>query len=50
MIEEATAAGYSHAKNYTDQIIQIFQLGKNKKQPQWAKDEIEHRLLGKFKK
>ena len=49
-IEEASAAGYSHAKNYADQIIQIFHCGKNKKQLQWAKDEIEHRLLGKLKK
>jgi len=50
MIEEAMAAGYSHAKNYADQIIQIFQIGKKKKQLQWAKDEIEHRLLNKLKK
>ncbi len=50
IIEEATAAGYSHAKTYADQIIQIFLSGKKKMQLQWAKDEIEHRLLGKLKK
>jgi hypothetical protein len=50
MIEEAATAGYSHAKNYADQIIRIFQIGKEKKQLRWAKDEIEHRLLDKIKK
>jgi hypothetical protein len=50
IIEEAAAAGYSHARNYADQIIQIFLTGKKKMQLQWAKDEIEHRLLGKLKK
>jgi len=50
MIEEAAAAGRRHAKNYVDQMIQIFQSGKKKKQLQWAKEEIEHRLLGKLKK
>ena len=50
MIKEATAAGYSHAKSDADQIIEIFQRGKKKKQLQWAKDEIEHRMLGKLKK
>jgi hypothetical protein len=50
MIEEATVAGYNHAKNYADQIIQIFLSAKKKKQLQWAKSEIEDRLLRKFKK
>jgi hypothetical protein len=50
MIEEATIAGYSRAKNYADQMVQIFQRGRKNKQLQWAKDEIEHRLLGKLKK
>jgi hypothetical protein len=50
MIEEATVAGYNHAKNYADQIIQIFLRAKKKKQLQWAKSEIEDRLLRKFKK
>lgn len=50
MIEEATAAGYSHAKDDADQIIRIFQRAQKKNQLQWAKDEIERRLLGKLKK
>jgi hypothetical protein len=50
MIEEAAAAGYSHATNSAHQIIQIFQSGKKKRQLQWAKDKIEHRLLEKLKK
>jgi hypothetical protein len=50
MIEEAIVAGYRRAKNHADQIVQIFQKGKKTKQLQWAKDEIEHRLLGNLKK
>jgi hypothetical protein len=50
IIEEAAAAGYSHAKNYADQMIKIFLSGKEKMQPKWAKDEIEHRLLAKLNK
>jgi len=50
IIEEAAAAGYSHAKNYADQMIEIFLSGKEKMQPKWAKEEIEHRLLAKLNK
>jgi hypothetical protein len=50
IIEEAAAAGYRRARNYADQIIQIFLEGKKKMQLQWARDEIEHCLLGKSKK
>jgi hypothetical protein len=48
-IKEAAAAGYRNATDYTNQMIQIFQTGKKEKQLQWAKDEIEQRLLGKIK-
>ena len=50
IIKEATADGHRHAKNYTAEMIQIFQAGKKKKQLQQAKDEIERRLLDKIKR
>ena len=50
IIEEAVATGYRNAKNYTEKIVHIFQTGKQNQQMQWAKNEIERRLLGKIKK
>ena len=50
IIEEAASTGYRNAKNYTEKIIEIFQIGRNNKQMQWIKKEIERRLLGKIMK
>ena len=50
IIEDATAAGFRRAKNYTSEMIQIFQAAKKKQQMQWAKNEIEKRLLDKIKR
>jgi hypothetical protein len=50
IIEDATAAGFRRAKNYTSEMIQIFQAAKKKQQMQWAKDKIEKRLLDKIKR
>jgi len=50
IIEEAVATGYRNARNFTGKIVQIFQAGKRNHQLQWAKNEIERRLLGKIKK
>jgi hypothetical protein len=50
MIEEAVATGYRNARTFTEKIVHIFQTGKKNQQMQWAKDEIERRLLGKIKK
>ena len=49
MIKEAAAEGYRRAKNYASEMIHLFQTGKKKQQMQWAKDEIEKRLLDKIK-
>lgn len=48
IIEEAVSTGYRNAKNYTEQIVEIFQAGRQKQQMQWVKKEIERRLLGKI--
>ncbi|MDH3883372.1 MAG: hypothetical protein OET63_04100 [Desulfobacterales bacterium] len=50
IIEEAVATGYRNAKNFTEKIVHIFETGKQNQQLQWAKNEIERRLLGKIKK
>lgn len=50
IIEEAVATGYRKAKDFTEKIVHIFQTGKQNQQMQWAKNEIEQRLLGKIKK
>ena len=49
MIREAAAAGYRRAKNYTSEMVRLFKTAKKKQQLQWAKDEIEKRLLDKIK-
>jgi hypothetical protein len=49
-MEEAVATGYRNAKNFTEKIVHIFQAGKQKRRMQWAKNEIERRLLGKINK
>jgi hypothetical protein len=48
IIREATAAGNRRAKNYTAEMVHLFQTAKKKQQLQWAKDEIEKRLLDKI--
>ena len=50
IIEEAVSTGYRNAKNYTEQIVEIFQTGRQNQQKQWIKKEIERRLLGKILK
>lgn len=50
MIKEAAADGYRRAKNYTAEMIHLFQTAKKKQQMQQAKDEIEKRLLEKIKR
>jgi hypothetical protein len=50
IIREAAAAGYRRAKNYTAEMVHLFQTAKKKQQLQWAKDEIEKRLLDKIKR
>ena len=50
MIKEAAAKGYRRARNYTFEMVHLFQTAKKKQQMQWAKDEIEKRLLGKIKR
>ena len=50
MIKEAAGEGYRRARNYTSEMIHLFQTAKKKQQMQWAKDEIEKRLLDKIKK
>jgi hypothetical protein len=48
IIREATAAGNRRAKNYTAEMVHLFQTAKKKQQLQWAKYEIEKRLLDKI--
>jgi len=48
MIREAAAEGYRRAKNYTSEMVHLFQTAKKKQQLQWAKEEIEKRLLDKI--
>jgi hypothetical protein len=48
IIKEAAAEGYHRAKNYTAEMVHLFQTAKKKQQLQWAKDEIEKRLLDKI--
>ncbi len=48
MIKEAAAEGYRCAKNYSSEMIRIFQTAKQKEQLQWAKQQIERRLLKKL--
>jgi hypothetical protein len=50
MIKEVAAEGYRRARNYTAEMVRLFQAAKKKKQMQWAKDEIEKRLLDKIKR
>jgi hypothetical protein len=50
IIREAAAAGNRRAKNYTSEMVHLFQTAKKKQQLQWAKDEIEKRLLDKIKR
>ena len=50
IIEEAVATGYRNAKNFTEEIVHIFETGKQNQKMHWAKNEIERRLLGKIKK
>jgi hypothetical protein len=50
MIKEATAEGYRRASNYTSEMIHLFQRASKKQQMQWAKDEIQKRLLDKIKR
>jgi hypothetical protein len=50
IIEKAVATGYRNAKNFTEKIVHIFETGKENRQIQWVKNEIERRLLGKIKK
>ena len=50
IIREAAAEGYRRAKNYTAEMVHLFQTAKKKQQLQWAKDEIEKRLLDKIKR
>jgi len=50
IIREAAAAGYRRAKNYTAEMVHLFQTAKKKQQLQWAKEEIEKRLLDKIKR
>jgi hypothetical protein len=45
VIENTIDTGYNTAKHCAEQIIQIYQTGKQKNDPAWAKDEIEKRLL-----
>jgi hypothetical protein len=50
MIKEAAAEGYRRATNYTSEMVHLFQTANKKQQMQWAKDEIEKRLLDKIKR
>ena len=50
MIKEAADEGYRRAKNYTAEMIHLFQAAQKKQQMQWAKHEIEKRLLDKIKR
>ena len=48
IIEEAVSTGYRNAKNCMERIVEIYQTGRQNKQMQWVKQEIERRLLGKI--
>jgi hypothetical protein len=50
MIKEAAAEGYRRARNYTAEMVHLFQTANKKQQMQWAKDEIQKRLLDKIKR
>jgi hypothetical protein len=50
IIEEAVSTGYRNARNYTEILVQIFRTGRQNKQMQWVKKEIERRLLGNILK
>ena len=50
MIKEAAAEGYDRAKNYTAEMVHLFQQAENQQQLQRAKDKIEKRLLDKIKR
>ena len=50
MIKEAAAEGYGRARKYTSEMVHLFQTANKKQQMQWAKDEIQKRLLDKIKR
>lgn len=45
IIENAVSFGYNTARHYAEEIITIYKAGKQKKNKNWAKTEIEKRLL-----
>jgi hypothetical protein len=47
IIKTAAVEGYRHAERAAVEMIELFQTGKNKKQPDWAKKQIEERLLNR---
>lgn len=44
-IEQAVTAGYQTSRRYAQMMTRIFQRGKQKKNTQWAEQEISERLL-----
>jgi hypothetical protein len=49
IIEQAVSKGHSTAKEHAELIIDIFRAGKDKNGKEWAKEEIEKRILGGIK-
>jgi len=49
-IEEVVTEGHNRAKEHAEFIVSMYEAGKEKNAKEWAKAEIEKRLLGKKKK
>jgi hypothetical protein len=47
IIESAVSIGYHTARRHAEEIITIFEAGKQKQDKNWAQEEIEKRLLPK---
>lgn len=50
VVEEAVSRGHDTAKAHAETIMELYASGKEKGAQQWAKEEIEKRLLGKIQK
>jgi hypothetical protein len=50
IIKDTAVEGHQQAKRVVSEIIELFQKGKKRKQMPWAKEQIEQRVLEKFKR
>jgi hypothetical protein len=48
IVEEAVSRGHGIAKAHAEKIMEIYQTGKRRGTKEWAKEQIEKRLLGRI--